>query len=159
MFLTGIQLYEFCPVAKHDKQTRDLARELFLKANLSGKEIAERLGVNEKTIGRWRSDENWDSLMTTYTMTKANQMELLVQQLRTINENILLRAITDRYATSKEADIIIKLTQAIKNLETELSASDVVDVCIRFTSWIKDHDPEKSKEITLLFDKFIKSFA
>ncbi len=146
-------------MAKHDKQTRDLARELFLKANLTGKEIAERLSVNEKTISRWRTDENWDSLMTTYTMTKANQMDLLVQQLRVINENIMSRDPNDRFATSKEADIIIKLTQAIKNLETELSASDVVDVCIRFTSWIKDQDPEKAKEITLLFDKFIKSFA
>lgn len=146
-------------MAKHDKQTRDLARELFLKANLTGKEIAERLSVNEKTISRWRTDENWDSLMTTYTMTKANQMDLLVQQLRVINENIMSRESNDRFATSKEADIIIKLTQAIKNLETELSASDVVDVCIRFTSWIKDQDPEKAKEITLLFDKFIKSFA
>lgn len=146
-------------MAKHDKRTRDHARELFLKGDLNGKEIAERIGVNEKTIGRWRSEEGWDDLKASYTMTKAKQMELLINQLKVINELILNREPENRYASSKEADSILKITQAIKNLESELSVADVVDVSIRFTSFIKDADPEKAKEIVLLFDKFIKSIS
>lgn len=158
-FLIGAQLDEFCNVAKHSNKTRELARDLFLKANLTAKEVAERLGIDEKTIGRWRRDENWDQSLVTYTMTKAAQMEMMVQQLVNIQSTIMAREEGERFATSKEADIMIKITTAIKNLETELSASDVIDVCIKVTNWLKEHDAEMAIKVTLVFDKFIKTRA
>ena len=38
-------------------QEKDYAKMLFVSENLSQKEIAERVKVSEKTIGKWIKDE------------------------------------------------------------------------------------------------------
>ncbi len=44
-------------------KTREEARRLYLTSELqTNAEIAKRLGVKPHTVGRWRSDEDWDSL-------------------------------------------------------------------------------------------------
>jgi transposase len=146
-------------VARYKKEIRKYAQELFVQSSLNAKEIAERLNIDEKTIGRWRAEEDWDNVKTSFTMSKSNQLRNFYAQITEINTLISERPLGTRFATNKESDTLIKLTTSIKNLETETSLTDIIDVSIQMTTWLKAVDPEKAKEITLLFDKFIKSIA
>lgn len=58
--------------------------------------------------------------------------------------------------TSKEADIITKLTNAINKLETETSIGEIVDVAKQIIQFTQSIDLEFAKTLTDYFDLFIK---
>ena len=61
------------------------------------------------------------------------------------------------YATSKEANQIIALTNSIKKLETETSIAEIVEVSRDFLEWLKLQDFDLQKTILPFFDEFINS--
>lgn len=73
-----------------------------------------------------------------------------------LNNVILSRPEGERYATAPEADTLGKLAAAIKKMETDVGIADLVSVGIRFIEWIRPIDLDKAKEVTILWDKFIK---
>lgn len=138
------------------KQKKDYAKTLFLtNLTISQKEIAERSGVSQKTVSKWVNEENWENLRTSLLTTRENQLSNLYLQLRKLNEAIAERE-DQAYATSKEADVLIKLTSAINKLEQDLSIADIVNVSKRFLEWLRHADLAKAKELSNLFDAFIK---
>ena len=62
-----------------------------------------------------------------------------------------------RYPTSKEADILGKLSAAIKNMETDVGIADVISVLTRLIEFVKAYDLDKAKQLTATADSFIKS--
>lgn len=72
---------------------KDLAKILFVNEGLSQKEIAERLKLTEKTVGRWRKDDDWDKLKTSMLVTKDNQLTGLYKQLENVINEIQTRPI------------------------------------------------------------------
>ena len=73
-----------------------------------------------------------------------------------LNNLILSRPEGERFATCAEADTLGKLAAAIKKMETDVGITDLVNVGIRFIEWIRPIDLDKAKEVTTLWDKFIK---
>lgn len=66
---------------------RDLAKVLFVNDNVSQKEIALRLKISEKTVGKWVKDGGWEKLKVSMLITKDNQLTGLYKQLENaINE-------------------------------------------------------------------------
>ena len=61
-----------------------------------------------------------------------------------------------RFANSKQADTMNKLASAARKLETEASIADIIEVSKRIITWFRQFDFEKAKEISNLFDAFIK---
>lgn len=51
----------------------------------------------------------------------------------------------------------MKLTGAIRQLETDTSVADVIDVMKKFIQHIREDDYEQAKLVTSLADLFIKS--
>src|SRR5690606_22226338 len=100
-------------------QAKEYAKTLFLSENVHQKVIAERVGVTEKTIGRWIEAEGWRRLKRSLLTTKQTQISMLYDQLEWINSDIAAR--DSKVASAKEADVIIKLTAAIEKLEVETS--------------------------------------
>ena len=73
-----------------------------------------------------------------------------------INKAILERPEGERFATTKEADILGKLSAAIKQMETDAGIADIISVLTQFIDWLRPVDLDKAKEITRLADAFIK---
>lgn len=140
-------------------QKKDFAKMLYLQNDgISQKEIAQRAGVSEVTVSKWVKGEKWENLKVSLLTTKSEQLNLLYNQLRAINEFIRDREKGAQYASSKEADSIIKLTAAIKNLEIETSIAEKVETGQKFLAFIrKTSDLETSKIVAKYFDAFIKS--
>ena len=59
--------------------------------------------------------------------------------------------------TSKEADIISKITSSINKMETETSLGEIIECGIAFLAFIKPHDLEFAKKFSSLYDSFIQS--
>ncbi len=142
-----------------NKQKKDWAKLLFLKENLTQKEIAERVGVTTKTMSTWvnNPEEDWELLKSSVIITKSEELSRIYMQLNELNSHILKKPKGERFADSKQADSLVKLTAAARNLETETSVSDVMEVFKRYLNWLRGVDLEKAKDTVILQDAFIKS--
>ena len=67
-----------------------------------------------------------------------------------------VRAEGERFPSSKEADILGKLSAAIRNMEQETGIADIISVLTGFIEWLRPLDLDKAKELTRLSDAYIK---
>jgi len=139
---------------------RDYARMLYLKDNLSLKEIAERVGTSAQTLTKWKADGNWESLKANFVISRQETLSRTYQQINQIfseleEKNDKGETITKSISASK-ADTLCKLSATAKALETELSISIFIDVFIKFGGWLREADFSLAKKMTELQDSFIK---
>lgn len=133
-------------------QEREYAKLLFCQMGLTQKEIAEKVGVTEKTIGKWKDDEGWDQLKTVMITTRSSVVKNLQRQME-----LWQMQIGDNLASSKEVDILTKLASSIRSLESETGVSDFVDTGMKFIAFLQLHNPELVSPVTHWFDQFIKT--
>ncbi|MCD8008353.1 MAG: putative DNA-binding transcriptional regulator [Clostridiales bacterium] len=139
-----------------NKQKKEWAAMLYLKENLTQAEIAEKVGISRQTINKWIKAEKWEERRTGITLTREEQVKHLYRQISELNDNINNRPKGERHATSSEADVIAKLSNAIKKMETDVGIADIISVGTRFFDWLRLFDFEKARDMALLFDGFIK---
>lgn len=140
------------------EQKKEMAKLLFTRENQSQKEIAERVGVAEKTVSRWvnANEGEWRRIRQSLIITKEEQLRSIYEQIDELNTEIKKREPGKRYANSKDADTLAKLTASAKNLESEASISDVFSVMKKFLNWLRQIDFEKARELSNTIDAFIK---
>lgn len=139
-----------------NEQKKELAKLLFVNERLTQKEISTRVEVSEKTLSKWVNEGQWRKLRQSLIITKEEQLRRIYEQLDELNTAIASREPGKRYANTKDADTLAKLTSAAKNLESEASISDIISVAKKFIEWLRPVELEKAKEISSLFDAFIK---
>ncbi len=143
--------------AKHmaltNKEKREYAWLLYKEGALTQKAIAEKVGVSEKTISDWKTEEKWE----TKRRSLYNTREDILVDLYVILENTK-NAVKERggVANSKDGDAILKMSQSIKNLETETSIGQIYEVCKGLIQHVQALDFEKAKEIIDYVDSFLK---
>lgn len=133
---------------------RELAKFFYCNANLSQKEIAKKVGASEQSISKWIKEEKWDTLKASITITKQEQISRVYQQISAINNRIVEEQ--KGIPTGADADVLAKLAAVVERLEKETSIADVVSVSIKFLEWLRQCDNDKAKELSALFDAFIK---
>lgn len=140
------------------QRKQDYAKLLFTNQGVTvGKELAERVGVSEVTISKWRNSGGWEQLRASVIITKEAELRRLYMQLTELNDHIFAREKGQRFASSKEADTLVKLTAAVKQLETDTSVAETMEVLKNFIIAVREDDFTKAQEITKLADIFIKS--
>lgn len=142
--------------ALNNSQKKQWAQTLYLRENLTQLEIAERVGVSRVTVSKWVRDGKWEEQKAGITLTRQEQVANLYRQVAEINRTIATRHEGERFPNSKEADILGKLSAAIRNMEQETGIADVISVLTAFIEWLRPLDLDKAKEITRLADAFIK---
>lgn len=139
-----------------NQQKKAWAKTLFLKENLTIIEIAERVGASRQTISRWIKVEKWETLKTSLTLTREEQIAMLYRQVAEINKSIAERPEGERFATSKEADVLGKLASAINKMESDVGIKDICEVGTKFIEWLRPVDLDRAKDIAAIYDAFIK---
>lgn len=102
------------------------------------------------------NDNEWDKLRKSLLTTKPEQLKYLYNQLDAIHKHIATKEEGKRYADSKEADIISKTTTSIKNLETETSLGQVIEVASAFVRFVQKESLDDAQKITIWLNSFIK---
>lgn len=138
-------------------QKKEWAKTLYLKENLTQQEIADRVGVARITVNRWIADGKWEVQKAGLTLTREEQIANLYRQVAEINRKIADKPEGERFASNAEADILGKLSAAIKKMETDVGIADIISVQTKFIEFLRLIDFEKAKELTQLSDAFIKS--
>ena len=136
------------------QKKKELAKIIYMQGDKSQLQIAEMVGVSKNTLSKWVVSEKWELERTSLTMTREQQLVMMYQQLSTINEDIRKRE--NKTPTSKDADIISKITDSIKKLENDESISDVMSVGKRVFNWLKNTDYAKAQEFVAVCDAYIK---
>lgn len=136
-------------------QEREYARILYVNERITFKEIAERTGVTEKTIGKWAEADNWAKLRKSLLTTKEAQLVHWYNQLDALNENIAKRDMP--VPDSKEADIMSKITSNIQRLETEIGLGEYVEVSRKLLTFIQSIELDDAKRFKNYIDEFINS--
>lgn len=137
-------------------QKKEWAKTLYLRENLTQQEIADRVGCSRVTVSNWVRAGKWDEQKVGITLTRQEQVGNLYRQVAEINRSIADRPEGERFATSKEADILGKLAAAISKMEQEIGIADTISVLTSFIEWLRPLDLEKAKEITRFADAYIK---
>ena len=135
---------------------REMAQRLYVESNYTQEEVAMIIGVTRQTIVRWSKVYNWQALKAATSVSPAEQIRQLRQQITNINEAILTRPVDERWATPAEADSLNKLAAAISKLEKDVGIEDLVSVAMAMTSWLRTSDPERAKELSNLFNAYIQ---
>lgn len=138
-------------------QKKEWAKTLYLKENLTQQEIADRVGVSRVSVNRWIADGKWEEQKVGLTLTREEQVANLYRQVAEINRKIAERPEGERFASNAEADILGKLSAAIRKMETDVGIADVISVQTKFIEFLRPIDLGKAKELTQLSDAFIKS--
>jgi len=90
-------------------------------------------------------------------ITNEEQLKNLYRQLNEIQQTILTRENGARYAMPAEAEVIKKLTIAIKQLQTELGLSEITSVFAGLIQFLRTFEPARLKDLTPLLDAYVKS--
>lgn len=138
------------------EQKKLLAKEIYLLGSYTFEEIAQKVGAQRQTISRWAKAGNWDNLKAGMSVTREEILKRMYQHLNNMNAAILEREPGKRQADTKEADVMVKLAAAIKNMETDVGISDIISVGMRFGEWLRKVDLDKTKEYVKLWDLFLK---
>jgi len=138
-------------------EIRSKAKSLYLTGQYDQKEIAELVGASEKSIGKWKGEEEWDSMKTSLLTTRENQLRNLYKILENLNESTLDDIDSGIKVNPKDADAVIKYTAAIRSLELETSIADKVEVGTAFINMIRKEDVDFAKSVAKWFDIFLKT--
>jgi transposase-like protein len=136
-------------------QKKAWAQQLYCEDKETQKSIAIKVGISEKTLCQWIEKYNWDRLKKSLLISKQEILTSYYDQLQELKEFVANKTEGSRYADSKEADIMVKITTAIKNLEEETCMADVFEIGKRLINFIQKIDFEKAKEILSYYDLFL----
>lgn len=137
------------------KQENEFARMLYINEKLSQKEIAERVNVSEKTVGKWINVGGWDKMKRSMITVKDEQLSDMYDKLAKLNQTI--KTNQENLVSNKDVDTISKLTAAINRLEVETSIGETIDVAKKLIDFIRPVDLEFAKKVTTYFDTYIQS--
>ena len=137
-----------------DKQY--LAKILYTTEKLEQKVIAKKIGVSEKTISKWVNDFGWKKLRNRLLVGKEQILSDMYEEMEELQAAIKAKAQGERFSNNSQADIKVKLTASIRNLETDLAISDIVESGIRFVKFLQVKGTyEQVLEFSELWHQFI----
>jgi len=134
------------------EQKKDWAQVLFIYNDYTIQNIAKTVDVSEAIVRKWIMEGQWEGMKRCLLTTRAVQLEYLYDILAALTARIKEQS----EGNTKDADLLIKYTAAIKNLESETSVPQIIEVAKAFTTWLQHDDLELTKTVTLKFNTYIR---
>lgn len=140
-------------------QKKEHAKLLYTVEGLTvGKELAERVGVSPQTISKWINSEDWEMIRASLIMTRESELRRLYRRLTFLNDTIEERETNEKKPiTNSEADTLVKISASIKNMETDVSVSEAIQVLKDFINFVRSSNLALAKSMTVEADHYIKS--
>ena len=136
---------------------RELAKQIYLRDNLTLKEIADMVDVSQKSLSKWVKEEKWDTEKSAYTITREQQIQRIYGHISAINQAVSEREPPGNVPDAKEADTLNKLATAIKKLENEVGIAEVIGVCIKVCNHLRAKGKvEEARQASVWFNDYIK---
>jgi DNA-binding XRE family transcriptional regulator len=144
--------------SRTSQDKRDLAKLLYTKNELNRKEVAARVGVNEKTVGKWVEEYGWDDMRKSLLVTREEELRNLLDQLSELNAKIKARPKGERYGDPSEANTQGQITASIRKLTTETGLTEIMDICPKILGFAQKNFPEHIKVTIAILDAFVNQY-
>jgi transcriptional regulator with XRE-family HTH domain len=141
---------------KENLDPKDQARNLYFNTNLTQAQIAELIGVSQKTISLWMNDGKWKSLRNTALRAPVVLIEHMAQELSELHRGIASREPGKRYATLHEAEIRRKIMMSMKYIREQQSKGAHAEVMINFMEFVQRRNMADAKTIILHADAYMQ---
>jgi transcriptional regulator with XRE-family HTH domain len=134
---------------------KDYAKLLFVKEDFTQKEIAVKVGVSEKSLSKWVNEGHWDKQKKSLLIAKEEMLHWLYAKLEAFKTKV--DSINNGTLSNADADALIKISNTIKNLETQdITLSEIYSVAKLLVAFTRQNAPEQVNELINLFDGLIK---
>ncbi|WP_312399509.1 transposase [Chryseobacterium sp.] len=128
-----------------NEEKYSIAQDLYLETDKTQKEIAEIVGVTEKTLGKWKWDGEWELLKSASTVTSRKIIDNLYKRAYELSEN-----------PKSKPDDIIKIANSIEKLSNKkVTVSHIINVFKDFTAYAFNQDADLAKKINLMQKKYV----
>lgn len=137
-----------------DKQNQ--ARNLYFQTKLTQAQIAELLGISQKTVSTYVNENKWNLLKQRAEQAPALMLEQMNSELQELNEAIAARPLGQRFPTKEEAEIRRKTLHSINLINSRQSAGYYSQVFMNFISWVYKQNVKDAQLLTRYADRFLK---
>lgn len=135
------------------EERKEWARGLYTKENYSISDTARIVRVEETTIAQWKDEEGWEGIRCSLATSKNKQLKLMYETIAKLQERIGADVNT---INSKDVDMMVKYTRAIKNLETKVAVSVMIEVFEDFVLWLRKKDSGLARVVAPRFSNYIQ---
>lgn len=139
--------------AKRKRAEESLAKILYIENGLSAKDIAQQIGVTEKTIGEWVSTGGWVSLRAAYIGTARENITQLQEQINTV-----IKGANGRL-TASERNEITQLADIIGKLDKQHDLRTYVGVCVELLEFVRPINNQDAQAFGQYINNFLTSKA
>lgn len=134
-----------------DPQKYEYAYLLYMQ-KVPQKEIAERVGVSQQTLSKWKEDGGWELKRVAKTVSRDNIINKVLLRLNEMLDN----------ADEFNADEFSKAANQLSKLKQGCTVDDIADILTRFGDWVieqsasdKTITTEFVQQLTRLQDKYL----
>lgn len=135
------------------------AQELFINTGLAQREIAEIVGVSEKSISNWVNDDGqaWKRAKAAKSITKDKVIASWYRQLDELNDQIAKRDADKRYPTPAETDQMVKIAASIDKLERSYNFAMYHQAIDELTDFLTMRDQQAAAIVAKYAFDFLKA--
>jgi DNA-binding XRE family transcriptional regulator len=137
-------------------EERDKARNLFFETGLTQGQIAALVGISEKTLSHWSSEEGWKRLRQLARQAPLVMTDELYNEVSELNEAIRSREPGKRFANMAEAEVRRKTLLSIKYIKEQQSPQANIEVLTNFTSFVNQRNVQDAKTLVTHADRYLK---
>ncbi len=134
-----------------DPQKYEYAYLLYMQ-KVPQKEIAERVGVSQQTLVKWKEDGGWEYKRVAKTVSRDNIINKVLLRLNEMLDN----------ADEFNADEFSKAANQLSKLKQGCTVDDIADILAKFGDWVIEQSAtDKSittglvQQLTRLQDKYL----
>ncbi len=132
------------------------AQQLYMAGGKSQKEIAETVGVSERTVHTWIHQYEWDKLRLAAFRAPVTIADNFCAQLVELQNDIATRPPGKRYPTLEEAEVSRKLIAALEKIKKYPSLSLNMQVLETFRNYVRPLDKEFASKIGRYSEQFLE---
>ena len=138
------------------ERKKRLAYTLFVENGFEQKVIAEITGISERSIGTWKKEGHWEADKEEARMGFEQQRKRIRRQIDAVLTAVEQREAPGNIPNTKESDIINKLADAAKKLQTELSFAHKAESGKQFIQYIQTtYGQARAVEVVELWHEYL----
>ncbi len=133
-----------------------LAKDLYFGTHKSQKEIADEVGISQKTLYLWIKKGAWDELRTASLAAPAIMVDNFSHMVVELQTEIGQRPVSNRFPTQQEIECLRKLVTCIVKLKDYASTGMNMQVMADFATYIGP-DEEFKQKLQLYAEGYFKA--